>query len=264
MKVLRVFRHAFHLGSQDVRIMWSSWRVWMLTHVVRVLTTACMWVLLGTMVGSDDQVRYLLIGQIVIVGAQYTGWTVAAFTWDRMFIGTYPMLIAAPSSLVPAMMGRTSVWLLHGIVTSWVTLGVLAPLFGLSASRTGVVGIAAGVVTVCISFYGFAFTMGTLVNWRPRFRNVAHNSASIVIMAISGVVVPVAFWPEWVQTVAGILPVTHGLAAIRLMVDTGWSNEVLRGIGLEVLVGMVWLTLGLLLLDRTVDVARRNGRIELI
>jgi ABC-2 type transport system permease protein len=84
------------------------------------------------------------------------------------------------------------------------------------------------------------------------------------MMTICGVVVPVAFWPEWVQTVAFALPVTHGLYSIRLLMADEFTDQVLVGVVLEAGVGLLWLGLGILTLDRTVKAARRTGAIDLI
>jgi ABC-2 type transport system permease protein len=81
--------------------------------------------------------------------------------------------------------------------------------------------------------------------------------------AICGVVVPVAFWPSWVQALAAVLPVTHGLSATRLMLAGGRPADVAVGFLLEAAVGACWLVLGVLTLDRTVHAARRTGAIEL-
>jgi ABC-2 type transport system permease protein len=261
---LRIFGHALPLGYQDFRIFWSSGWMWLLTHVLRVMTTAAMWVLLGRLVESEDHVRFLLIGQVAIVGAQYSGWAVSAFTWDRMYIGTYPVLVAAPASLVPVMMGRTAVWMLNGVVTAWVTFAILVPLFRLPVSWSQAVWALPAIALVPLSAWGLAFALGAVINWIPRLRNIAHNSVTILMMTICGVVVPVAFWPGWVQGLASVLPVTHGLAGIRLILEDGMTADALANLALEAAVGLAWLVAGMLILDRTVDAARRSGKVDLI
>jgi ABC-2 type transport system permease protein len=264
MNWMRVFRYGLFLGFQDFKTFWKNWRVWVMTHLLRVATSAIMWVLLGRVTGSEEGVYFLLVGQIVIAGPQYVGWTVAAFTWDRMFIGTYPMLVAAPCSLVPAMVGRTSIWLLNGIATSLITLAVLAPLFDLPLSLSAIVWLPVLIVVVCVSFYGLAFCLGSLVNWVPQLRNIVHNTTSLLITTFCGVVVPVAFWPNWVERLAQILPVTHGLEAIRLLIRDAPAREIAWGTGLEIFVGLAWFAVGILTLDRTVNLARRRGTIDLV
>ena len=251
------------VGVGDFRTFWRNWRVWAMAHVMRVATTAAMWILLGRLLDSEETVQFLLIGQIAIVGPQFAGWAVQAFTWDRMFVGTYPMLIAAPSSLVPIMLGRTLVWLFNGIATAFATLLVLVPIFDLPVTPGRLVWLLPGLVLLCASSYGFAFCLGALINWVPRSRNVLQNAVVIVMTGICGVMVPIAFWPPWVQTVAQLLPVTHGLQSIRLMMAGGTSREFAAGFLVESVVGLAWFAVGVLTLDRTVLAARRTGAIDL-
>lgn len=261
---LRVCGWGLRLGFQDFQNFWKNWRIWVMTHVLRATTSAATLVLLGRLLGSDEQLYFLLIGQIVIVGPQYVGWTVAAFTWDRMFVGTYPMLVAAPTSLVPAMIGRTSIWLINGVVTSLITFLILGPIFGLSVPMVGLLLAPAIIAVVCVSYYGLSFFIGSVVNWVPQLRNIAHNSVTTVLTAICGAVVPLAFWPSWVERIAGVLPVTHGLRSIRLVMAGVVNEDVAWGIAFEVLIGLIWLALGIMTLDRTNHMARRNGSLDLI
>jgi ABC-2 type transport system permease protein len=260
---LRIIGGGLTVGISDFRTFWRNWRVWLMAHIMRVTTSAAMWILLGRLLDSEELVAFLLIGQIAIVGPQFAGWAVQAFTWDRMFIGTYPLLIAAPSSLVPIMLGRTLVWLLNGIATAFVTLLVLVPVFALPVTPAQLALWLTALILICASSYGLAFCLGSLINWIPRSRNVLQNISVIIMTAICGVVVPVAFWPPWVQALAAVLPVTHGLSAIRLMLAGGRPADVAVGFLLEAAVGAGWLAVGVLTLDRTVHAARRTGAIEL-
>ena len=261
MKALAVFRLAFWLGVHDFRVFWGTWKMWVFTWVLRVTTAAAMWVLLGRLLGSEERVRFLLIGQAVIVGPQAAGWVAAASSWDRT-AGTYPLLVIAPSSLVPPMLGRTSVWILNGIASSLSTFLILGPLFGLQMPVRALLLLPILIAVVCCSFYGLNLFLGSLVVRVPSLRNLVHNVASIVTMAIGGVVVPVTFWPEPVQLVANILPVTHGLASIRLLLDGGPAIAVARGALIEALIGAVWLAIGVLTIDVMAEAGRRDGSIE--
>ena len=56
---------------------------------------------------------------------------------------------------------------------------------------------------------------------------------------------------------------THGLQSLRLLLAGGSPREIVSGAAIEILIGMVWLLVGVLTLDRTVNVARRSGAVEL-
>ena len=81
------------------------------------------------------------------------------------------------------------------------------------------------------------------------------------MMAFCGVSVPRSVFPAPVRRLAGLLPLTHGLDAIRGVLDGAAAATVLDDIGLEVLVGAGWLALSLLTFQRMADAGRRDGSI---
>ena len=83
----------------------------------------------------------------------------------------------------------------------------------------------------------------------------------MAIMALCGVSVPRSVFPAPVRRLTGLLPVTHGLDAIRGVIGSAPAATVLGDLGLEVLVGVGWLALSLLTFKRLAEVGRRNGSI---
>jgi ABC-2 type transport system permease protein len=98
----------------------------------------------------------------------------------------------------------------------------------------------------------------------PRTRNIVHRLLTTAIMAFCGVSVPLSFWPGWVEAVANILPVTHGLQAVRDLLDGAAASVILENVALEILVGLCWLTVAILVIDRMADAGRRDGSIDLV
>jgi ABC-2 type transport system permease protein len=86
----------------------------------------------------------------------------------------------------------------------------------------------------------------------------------MAITLFCGVAVPVSFWPGWLEVVANFLPVTHGLHAIRLLLASGPGEEIALNAAYELIVGLGWLCVGALIIDRMADGGRRDGSIELI
>lgn len=263
MNAIRIVWNGLVLGREEFRTFWRNWRVWLLTQALRMTTSAATFILLGRLLGSEDVVRYLVVGHVALIGPQMSGWTIQAFTWDRMFVGTYVHLIAAPSSLVPVMVGRTAIWLFNGVATATVLAVVLFPAFGVPISIGEAIALLLICALMCVASYGFWFCAGTLVNFAPSIRNIVHNVLTILLGGICGVVVPVSAWPSWVQLMAAGLPVTHGLLGMRTFLDEGWSSRVAFELATEILVGACWFALGMVTLDKTVDVARRHGRVEM-
>jgi ABC-2 type transport system permease protein len=143
-----------------------------------------------------------------------------------------------------------------------VSLVALAIVFDIEIGLMAALLAVPLVVLTCVSVYCFDLLLGSLINRAPRARNVVHNSALTMLMAFCGVSVPVPFWPGWLEVLANVLPLTHGLAAIRAVFDGGPLLDVAREAMLEVLVGAGWLTASLLTMDRMADAGRADGTIE--
>ncbi|MDP8911890.1 MAG: ABC transporter permease, partial [Actinomycetota bacterium] len=80
--------------------------------------------------------------------------------------------------------------------------------------------------------------------------------------AVCGVNVPLGFYPEAVQWLANVLPLTHGLAAIRDLLAGEPLAVLLPNVGLEIAVGLGWLALALVSFNRLAEGGRRDGSIE--
>jgi ABC-2 type transport system permease protein len=106
--------------------------------------------------------------------------------------------------------------------------------------------------------------VGSLANLAPDARNLMHNVMTMTTMAFGGVMVPVTFWPDWIQALANVIPLTHGLLAIRLALGVSEPTIVLQHAGLCALVGLAWLALAVVTVDRMANVGRANGSIELV
>jgi len=260
MSALQVFRKGLVVGREDFRAFWNL-RTWLSAWMLRIGTGALLWVLVGRMLGSEEKLAYLLIGNAVIAGPIAVGMVIPASTWDR-WESTYPLLVVSPSSMVPAQLGRTAIWWLHGVGTSLATFALLGLCFGLALPPRAILLLPL-IAVVCASTHAFALTLGGLVNRVPPLRNVLQNSVMPLLMAVCGVSVPVSFWPPWLQLTAQVLPVTHGLSAVRTLLAGGALPEVAEQGALELLVGVSWLATAAFTIDWLANQGRADGSIEL-
>lgn len=261
MNALRVFRQGLVVGYRDFRDFWSL-KSWLFGWMLRISTNAVAWVLLGRVIGSQGRLEYLLVGNAIAAGPAAALWASNATTWAR-YDGTHPLLVIAPTSLIPAVMGRTSIWLFNGMMTATVTFALLALAFGYQPPGSGAPLVPLVVLVVCASTYFFALFMGALLSNRSRWRNMALDIAGSFLLAFCGVSVPVSFWPAWVQAIVAVLPVSHGLSAARILLEGGPWGDAWQALLLELLVGAGWLALGLFTMDRLFNGGRADGSIEL-
>ena len=262
MSGIRLFRYGVLAGVTEFTEFWN-WRTFFGGWMLQMLTQALFFALLARLFGSPDHERFLLIGNAVAVGAATIGWAIPASTWDRTY-GTYALLVIAPASLVPTTIGRTSVWLASGVVTVLLMFLIFGLLFDLGLPWPDTFFLIPLVVLTCMSTYCLSLFLGTLVTRKPQFRNIFLVFLTIVARAFCGVSVPVAFWPDVVQFIVRLLPMTHGLQAIRLLLDEASTISILQAAGFEAIVGLGWIALAILVMDRMANAGRRDGSIEFV
>jgi ABC-2 type transport system permease protein len=262
MNALRVVRLAVRVGLSEFTNSWNV-QTWLTGWLLGVLAQVAFFALLGKLIDSEDRFHYLLVGNALAAGCFQANIAVAVSTWDRGD-GTYPLLVIAPSSLVPAIIGRCSSYLVGGMATAMCAFIFIRVFFNLPMPWPSALAVAPLIVISCMSSFFLACFLGAFVALKPRIRNIVHRFETIGIMIFCGVSVPVTFWPGWVEVVANVLPVTHGLQAIRLVLAEADASRVLNQVGLELLVGLAWLTGAALIIDRLANAGRRDGSIGLI
>ena len=259
--VFRVFMFGLRVGREDFRAFFANWKVWFLAWGIRSISAAGMIALLGSVLGSIEQVHYLLIGNAVMVGAHSAAWALQSSTWDR-FDGTYPMLVISPAGLRPSVAGRAGIWVFGGFITSLTTFVALALLFRMPIAFPGAFLAPLFFGVICVSTYAFALAVGAFVIRIARARNIVHSFMLTTVAAFTGANVPIAFWPAWIQPVALVLPVTHGLSGLRVLLAGGSPTIVLQGLALEIVVGSAWFSFAWLTMNAMANAGRADGSID--
>jgi len=261
MSHLRVYRHALRVGREDFRVFYANWKVWLLAQGGRSIFAAATIALLGKLLGSNEQVFYLLIGNAVIVGAHSAAWGLQASTWDR-WDGTYPFLVVSPMGLRPSVTGRSSIWVFGGAITAITTFIALTLMFGMPVPFPAALLVPAVLTIICTAAYAFSLGLGAVVVRVPRVRNILHGLAMTTLASFTGANVPVTFWPSWVQSIAAVLPITHGLRALRALLAHGPVTVIVEGLVLEVVVAGGWLAVAWLTMNAMANAGRADGSID--
>lgn len=252
-----VLRHAALAGFQDLRSLYT-WKTWTVGWLLRMVCQVIFYSLLGRLIGDDAQVHYLVVGNAVMLCATTVMFVVQSTTWER-FAGTLPLLVAAPASPLVVLFGRSVQWIPDALATSVAALLVVGPLFGLPLPWPRTLLVLPLLVLVTLSTYMMGAVFGSLVLRWTEARNLVSNVVSALMMAICGVNVPVSVFPPWVQTVAGVLPLTHGLRAVRGVLAGG---AVAREAALEVGVGLVWFAVAAASFRWFAEGGRKDGTLE--
>ena len=255
-----VLRYAALSGFRDFGSTWTIWS-WAFGLFLRMMTQVVFFASIGRLLGSQEQVEYLLIGNAVVAAAVGCLTAATSTTWEQG-TGTLPLLVASPTSPLLVLIGRSVFFIANGVAFSVGALLLVPPLFDVSIPLAGFPALVALVVLVAVSTYFLATFLGGLVLRATSARRTVPNVARMVIMAFCGVSVPRSVFPDAVSAAAGFLPVTHGLDAAReLLAPDPRVAVILGNAGLELLVAAGWLLLSLLTFRRMADAGRRDGSI---
>jgi ABC-2 type transport system permease protein len=252
-----ILRHAAIAGFEDLRSLYS-WKTWTTGWLLRMVCQVVFYSLLGRLIGDDAQVHYLVIGNAVMLCATTVIFVVQSTTWER-FAGTLPLLVAAPASPLVVLFGRSVQWIPDALATSLTALLIVGPIFGLPLPMPRALLVIPLLVLVTLSTYMMGAVFGSLVLRWTEARNLVSNVVAALMMAVCGVNVPVSVFPAWVQTVAGVLPLTHGLRAVRGVLAGG---PVAREAALEVAVGLGWFAVAAASFRWFAEGGRKDGSLE--
>jgi ABC-2 type transport system permease protein len=134
--------------------------------------------------------------------------------------GTFEQMHLSPFSPTSLLLGRLLALSLEGVVAAVATgivvtwaLGVSIPLrpSGLLPAALTVTGIV-----------GFALLIGGLALSLPQIGAIAHLFSGLIFL-LNGALIPLEWYPGWVQTLAKFLPTTLGIEVARRVVLQGQS-----------------------------------------
>lgn len=232
---------------------------------MRVLVEVLFFALIGVLLQDPSTVLFLAVGRGLFLGVQEMMWTIQSSAWER-YAGTLPLLVSAPGRVWPVFAGRSTQWFPSALTTSLVALFILAPVLGVRYTGTQAAVVVAGLVLAVTGTYALALACAAIILRAPQCRNLASNMVHAVMALICGVNVPMDFWPEAIQWLAQVFPVTHALEAVRLALaasgETAISAAVPGLIGAGA-VSLAWFVFGALMLERFASSGRRNGSIDL-
>ncbi|MFJ4858821.1 ABC transporter permease [Streptomyces sp. NPDC088730] len=253
---LQVLGWAVRAGIADYATVFT-WKTWVLGWFVRILAQMLFFTTIGDLLGPG-QARYLLIGNAVALVALHGVFATASTTWELQN-GTLPLLVASPSSPSLVFVGRSLFWLPDGVACGLGGILLLAPVADLRLTVARVALLAVLLVLVAVTSYCLGLFLGSLVLTASDLRNVASNGAFTVMMIVCGAEVPVQAVGPVLGRLGDVLPLTHGLLAVREVLAGRAGSHTAALAAWEALVGACWLAAALASLTWRARRSRRDG-----
>jgi ABC-2 type transport system permease protein len=256
---LRVF---FRGGVTSYRALFGWLNPWVAVpmFVIAPLFQLLFFAYLGRATAVEDD-AYFVVGNgllaVALPGLVGTGGSVTGERTAR----TLGMLIVSPANRTALFLGRTLPAIVNGFAVSAFCLVSGALLLDVHVAASAVPALALSIVVCAFSCSALGLCVGAV---GLRARDVISFSWIFVpvLLLVSGANVPRERLPEWLQTIGSGLPLTHGIEAARDLVAGQTLGENGRMILLELVIGLVYAGVGILLLRLFELESRRTASLE--
>jgi ABC-2 type transport system permease protein len=240
-----------------------GWRLFHRENPIRLLVfsvylaevcTGLFYVLLGAYVSGAPRTDFYLVGAAVLgMTFMAVGATTDIPLTDK-WQGTYWRLSRSGRSPYGLFLARTVPTIVHAVASSIVTVYVVGAATGHLDTALRMLSALPLLVVLAVltTFVGLAVVAPAI---GTRYDVLTYNLVLTVITVFSGALVPPGSSPV-VDTVGQVVPLRHGLAAVRGLLDgKPWLGE----LGHEAALAAVWVVLGSLLYRWMDARGRRTG-----
>lgn len=212
VQAARTVRHAAVIARADMGVMYT-WKTWLFAWLVRLICQMVFYSLIGVLAGDPAYTVHIVLGAAVMTCVAETMMATASTCWDR-HQGTMGLLTASPVEPGVFYFGRSLQWPASAAATTSIALLAVPPFFGITWVWWQAPVLVGIVVLTCLSTYCMTMLVASFALTFAEARNIISAISTFCVIAISGAMVPVEFWPPPVQWISHVLPVTHGLAAV--------------------------------------------------
>jgi ABC-2 type transport system permease protein len=260
-EAVALMRAAAGIGFSDLASIYTL-RTWIFGWFLRLVTQVIFFSLFGLLLGSLDLAHYRVIGNSAALICIETMAVVVAVTRERGE-GTLALQLLTPSPFLLTYLARGVCNLVVGIGSSTAAFVIAAVLFQVPVAFPQGLLTPLLLAVMGLASYCFGLALGAAVMARPSLQWLAINLGYLSVMTFAGVNVAVGFWPPALQDLATVLPLTHGLEALRVLLAGGPAPAIVLGLAGELAVAAGWLAVTVGLLQFAVARGRRTGALEL-
>ena len=259
MKSLRVFAIGGWLSYRAL-FSWLQPSLFVMVLLIPSVTQMIFFVYLGRAADVEND-TFFIVGNALVAAAVPCLFAMSQTIAEERFTLTLPALVVSPANRVALFLGRAFPSVANGAIVAAFALVVGVTIFGIDLGLTAVPGVVLSIVIVAFSCTGIGL-LNAAMGLRWRETAVLSNFILYFLLLFAGVNVPLDLLPDWLETMAQALPITHGAEAAREIVAGSSIGDVAGLLGAEALVGSIYAIGGLVLLRRFEVVARRNASLE--
>lgn len=231
-------------------------------RIPRMLLQTLFFVLLARAAGGSELARFALIGNAIQIAVFNAMLSMVDIVDAEKWNNTFQYLIAAPSNWLPIMLGKSISSYGEAIFSAVVSFAVLIPLLDIPIELINLLRAIPAALVIIASASALGWLIGAIalpVRWGYAFG----NWLAYLMIVLCGVNVPFSSLPIAVQWLGKFIPVTHGLLAVRAIVDGATYSSTFSNLLIELAVCIVYASFAWLVFGWRLKVTRQMGSIEL-
>ncbi len=247
----------------------SSYRLSFFMQFFGVFFTSTLFFMISQMIGTENLPTLAEYGgnyfTFLIIGIAFTDYfTVATSTFSSdirsaQVVGTLESLLVTPTSISTILLSSFVYKLLYTSLRIFMYFLIGIVVFGAQFNFHNIPALFITFVLVLIPFIGIGLISASFI--------IVFKQGSPISFLVSmssgllgGVLYHTAVLPEWVQPISQLLPITHGLEAMRqILINNGRFSDISLQLSYLALFSIVLLTAGIFSIIKAVDVARKEG-----
>jgi ABC-2 type transport system permease protein len=252
-----------------VKSSWANFLVYLTpsiyfgVHIPRRLLQALFFILIAKAAGGNDLAKFALIGNAIQIAVFSAVFSMTIVIEAEKWNNTLQYLIASPSNWLPIMLGKGMSDYGDSLIGAALIFAILPPILGI---QLPVLNLLISIPVILITVLA-ASSLGWLIGaiaLPVRWGTLISNMMGYAMMIVCGVNFPLTALPPAVQWIGNVLPVTHGLQAIRMILEGQSYLQVAPQVGIELLIAIVYGATAWLVFGYRLRVIREKGTFELI
>jgi ABC-2 type transport system permease protein len=260
----------------NLRLFWSGTRASWANYLVeltptvffgfripRILLQSLFFVFLAKAAGGDQLARFALIGNAIQIAVFMVMLSMEEVIESEKWNDTFQYLIASPSSWFPNMLGKSMAYYGDALIATTVSFAVLIPVLHIQIILANLLKAVPIILIIIASASALGWCIGAF-SLPIRYGFMICNLSAYAMMIFCGVNVPTSALPPAVQFIGNLLPVTHGLQAVRAVIDGATYASVLPLVGKEILIALIYSAIAWLTFGYRLRVTRQRGSFELV
>jgi ABC-2 type transport system permease protein len=165
--------------------------------------------------GTQDYFSYLAVGMLSFISLFTAMFSGMSIVWDRR-LGFLDKVLSTPVARGVIPMAKVLSTVVRALAQAAIVL-LLAILLGMDASHITPAGLLGSFAALLLLIIGFASLFVTLAirstSWEAQMAIM--NLLNLPLLFASNAMFPVAYMPEWLQTIAKINPISYAADICR-------------------------------------------------